>query len=77
MISIEAWWDKLTPSSQDWLRLHNDEPMPVAVSEEVVRAGGPATSDARWPGVSAGPTGFYMSDSAHEWIESLSSNDEA
>lgn len=70
-MDIADWWPKLRPRTQDWLIEHPGAPLPAAVIEEIAVAGGIVTSDAWWVGQSAGPTGFYLSPAAEEWLESL------
>jgi len=48
--------------------------VPASVVGEITRAGGLVASDAWWVGQS-GPTGFYLSDGAVDWIEEVA-NDE-
>jgi len=69
-MSMEVWWSTLRPETRDWLIAHNGEAVPAAVVEEIARAGGSVTSDAWWVGRN-GPTGFYFSDAAIDWVEEV------
>jgi hypothetical protein len=44
------------------------------VVEEITRAGGEVATDAWWVGEN-GPTGFYMSDAAIDWIEEVANGE--
>jgi hypothetical protein len=73
-MDIQEWWPKLRPSTRQWLIDHNGDAVSVDVLTEITQAGGSPTSDAWWVGES-GPSGFYLSDSAIDWIEARA-NDE-
>lgn len=73
-MSIEQWWPKLRPSTREWLIENNGDAVPAEIVAEVTAAGGAITSDAWWVGQS-GPSGFYISDEAADWIEAIA-NDE-
>ncbi|XAS63747.1 hypothetical protein ACOM2C_10435 [Pseudarthrobacter sp. So.54] len=67
-MSIEQWWPKLKPSTQDWLIENNGDAVPEEIIAEITRAGGSVAADSWWAGGSQ-PTGFYFSDEGVEWIE--------
>ena len=69
-MSIEQWWPKLKPSTQQWLIDNNGDAVPAEVLIEITDAGGAAASDAWWVG-RGGPSGFYFSDEAVDWIEAV------
>lgn len=73
-MSMEMWWPKLPPETQDWLSTNNGEGVPESVIEEITRAGGLVTSDVWWVGQN-GPTGFYLSDAAVDWIEAVANGE--
>ena len=64
----------LVPETQNWLIAHNGEAVPVSVIREITRAGGSVTADAWWVGRN-GPTGFYLSDAAVDWIEAMANEE--
>jgi len=64
----------LRPETQDWLVAHNGEAVPESVVREITQAGGSATADAWWFGQN-GPTGFYLSDAAVDWIEAVANEE--
>jgi len=53
---------------------HNGEAVPASVIEEITRAGGSVSSDAWWFGPN-GPTGFYFSDAAIDWVEEVANGE--
>ena len=59
---------------RNWLIANNGDAVPSSVTEEIRRAGGSVTTDAWWVG-QVGPDGFYLSDEAVNWIETVA-NDE-
>jgi hypothetical protein len=69
-MSIEQWWPRLKPSTQEWLIENNGDVVPSEVLAEIAEAGGSVTSGAWWVGES-GPSGFYFSDEAVDWIETV------
>ena len=69
-MSIEQWWPKLKPSTREWLIDNNGDAVPAEVLREIEDAGGAAASGAWWVGES-GPSGFYFSDAAVDWIEAV------
>ncbi len=73
-MSMEVWWPTLPSETQDWLIAHNGEALPVSVIQEITRAGGSVTSDAWWVGQN-GPTGFYLSDAAIDWLEEVANGE--
>lgn len=72
--SIEEWWPRLSQATRDWLIANNGDAVPTSVTEEITRAGGLVASDAWWVGQS-GPTGFYLSDEAVDWIEEVANGE--
>jgi hypothetical protein len=73
-MSIHAWWSRLPPTTQDWLVAHNGGGVPVAILEQIERAGGPARSDPWWTHeeISAGPV---MPDTAVDWIDEVANGE--
>jgi len=69
---IRDWWPRLTDQTREWLVQHTGEPMPADVVEQVVAAGGPASSDAWWGSGADPETGVYLSAEAQRAIEQLS-----
>lgn len=69
-MSIEQWWPKLEPSTRQWLIDNNGDAVPEDVVDEIIAAGGVTDSVAWWVGQS-GPSGFYFSDEAVDWIETV------
>jgi hypothetical protein len=69
-MSIEQWWPRLKPSTQEWLIENNGAVVPSEVLAEIAEAGGSVTSGAWWVGES-GPSGFYFSDEAVDWIDAV------
>ena len=55
---------------REWLVENNGDAVPAEVLEEIADAGGSFDSDAWWVGES-GPSGFYFSDDAVDWIEAV------
>ena len=72
--SLEEWWPRLSQATRDWLIANNGDVVRASVVEEIKRAGGLVTSDAWWVGQS-GPTGFYLSDEAVDWIEEVANGE--
>ena len=72
--SLEEWWPRLSQESRDWLIANNGDAVPASVTEEITRAGGVVSADAWWVGQS-GPTGFYLSDEAIDWIEAVANGE--
>jgi len=69
-MSIEQWWPKLKPSTQDWLIENNGDAVPAETLAEIENAGGHVASGDWWVGDN-GPSGFYFSDEAVDWIEAV------
>lgn len=69
-MSVEAWWPKLRQQSREYLIDNNGDEVPPDLVGEIARAGGVITTDAWWVGRS-GPTGFFLSDEAIDWIEEV------
>ncbi len=74
MMSIEQWWTKLQPSTQEWLIENNGDVVPAAVVAEIAEAGGPASDDSWWADQSEAQ-GHYFPDDAIDWVEATA-NDE-
>jgi hypothetical protein len=72
--SIEDWWTGLAPETRDWLIANNGDAVPASVLEEITRAGGLVATDAWWVGQN-GPTGFYLSDEAVDWIDEVANGE--
>ena len=73
-MDISEWWPRLDDSTRQWLIDHNGEALSADALGAISAAGGVVTSDAWWVG-QGGPTGFYLSDAAVDWIEERA-NDE-
>ncbi|UKA58640.1 hypothetical protein [Arthrobacter sp. FW306-2-2C-D06B] len=73
-MSIEHWWPKLKPSTQKWLIENNGDVVSPDVVAEIAHVGGVITSDAWWVGES-GPSGFYLSDEAVDWVEAVANGE--
>jgi hypothetical protein len=73
-MSIEQWWPKLKPSTRKWLIENNGDAVSPEVVAEITQAGGPIASDAWWVGRN-GPSGFYFSDEAVDWIEAVANGE--
>lgn len=74
-MSIEQWWAKLQPSTQEWLIDNNGDVVPPAVVAEITGAGGPAADDSWW-GQGETP-GHYFPDDAIDWVEATANDEEA
>ena len=66
-MNIVAWWPKLESSAREWLLANNGDAVSAEVLSQIKAAGGVVTSEEWWVGES-GPTGFYLSDEATDWI---------
>ena len=73
-MSIEVWWPKLRQQSRDYLIANNGDVVPPALVVEITQAGGAITTDAWWVGQS-GPTGFYLSDEAIDWVDEVANGE--
>ena len=73
-MSMEVWWPRLRQGTRDWLIANNGDALPASVTEEITRAGGSVATDAWWVGQN-GPTGFYLSDAAVDWIEEVANEE--
>ena len=69
------WWPKIDQATRDWLIAHNGEALPEGVLAKIIAAGGTLTADAWWIG-EEGADGFYLSDEASDWVETVA-NDES
>lgn len=74
-MSIEQWWPKVRPLTREWLIENNGDALPAHIVAEVAAAGGSITSDAWWVGQS-GPSGFFISDEAADWIEEIANGED-
>ena len=72
--SLEEWWPRLSQVSRDWLITNNGDAVVAPVVEEIKHVGGSVASDAWWVGQN-GPTGFYLSDEAVDWIEEVANGE--
>ena len=72
--SLDEWWPRLSQETRDWLIANNGDAVPAPVVEEITRAGGLVATDSWWVGQS-GPTGFYLSDAAVDWIEEVANGE--
>ena len=73
-MNIDQWWPKLKPSTRAWLVENNGDAVPAEVVAEIASVGGPVASDAWWVGQN-GPSGFYLSDAATDWIEAVANGE--
>ncbi|MHA6513486.1 hypothetical protein [Tessaracoccus sp. Z1128] len=73
-MNIEEWWPRLRAETRDWLIANNGDVVPSAVVEEIIRAGGDATSDA-WRAGESGADGFYLADEVVDWIEEVANGE--
>lgn len=69
-MDIEQWWPKLKASSREWLIENNGDVVPVELAAEIANAAGSVAAGAWWVGHS-GPSGFYFSGDAVDWIEAV------
>ena len=74
-MSIESWWPKLKPSTREWLIENNGDAVPAEIIAEVAAAGGPLAAGAWWVG-QGGPSGFFISDEATDWIEEIANGED-
>lgn len=70
-MNIEQWWPKLKPLTREWLIENNGDAVPAEVVVEIAEAGGKVDSDDAWWVGERGPSGFYFSDEAVDWIEAV------
>jgi hypothetical protein len=71
---MEMWWPQLKQETRDWLIANNGDVVPTSVVEEITRLGGPIPADAWWVGQD-GPSGFYLSDAAVDWIDAVANGE--
>lgn len=69
-MSIEQWWPKLKPSTREWLIDNNGDAVPAEILGEIEGAGGSVSTGGWWVGEN-GPSGFYFSDEAIDWIDAV------
>ncbi|MFJ4166844.1 hypothetical protein ACIPY5_14935 [Microbacterium sp. NPDC089698] len=67
-MDISEWWPRIDDKSRVWLIDHNGEALAPTILAAITAAGGLAVPEAWWVGQS-GPTGFFLSDAAVDWIE--------
>lgn len=65
-MSIEDWWPKLKPATQEWLIQNNGDAVSPAVVGEIAEAGG---------SVASSPSDSYLSDEATDWIEAVANGE--
>ncbi|MBT8162682.1 MULTISPECIES: hypothetical protein [Arthrobacter] len=75
-MDMAQWWPRLKPSTREWLIGNNGDVVPAEVIAEIADVGGQPDSDASWVGRS-GPSGFYLSDEAVDWIEAVGNGEDA
>jgi hypothetical protein len=73
-MSIEVWWPKVDPSTQQWLINNNGDVVPPNILDQIMAVAGAPTADSSWVGDNAAE-GFFLSDEAIDWIEETA-NDE-
>jgi len=69
-MSIEAWWPRLSRSTQQWLEDNNGDLVPEDVVAEITEAGGAIAPDAWWIG-EVHEQGITLSDDAVDWVEAI------
>lgn len=74
-MDITDWWQRLPTATRDWLIANNGDVLKGEVIEDITRSGGVVTTDAWWVDSKSGPSGFYLSDAAIDWVEETA-NDE-
>lgn len=72
-MQILEWWPKLDSDAKAWLIAHNGESVAPEVLSKITA--GTVTTNTWWVGED-GPDGFYLSDEAVDWIETVA-NDES
>ncbi|GAA2495151.1 hypothetical protein [Terrabacter carboxydivorans] len=73
-MSIETWWWAVAPETREWLVAHNGEPLPDAVTEDILGVASPVDRDAWWADLDdSGRLG--LSDAGVDWVEAVA-NDE-
>jgi len=73
-MEIDDWWSRLEPESREWLIDNNGDAVRGDIVAEIAQLGGMTASGAWWVGED-GPSGFYLSDRAIDWVEAKA-NDE-
>lgn len=74
-MSLESWWPLLQQGTRDWLIANNGDALSAPVLEDIVRVSGrPVPADAWWVGGN-GPSGFYLSDAAIDWIDAVANGE--
>lgn len=73
-MSIEQWWPRLPPASREWLINNNGDEVDPAIVEEIREAGGSLAEGDWWVG-QQGPSGFYFSDEAIDWIDEVANGE--
>jgi hypothetical protein len=73
-VSLEDWWPRLPPETQDWLIANNGDVVPAWVTEQITLAGGVVATDAWWVS-QYGPMGCYLSDEAVDWIDAVANGE--
>ena len=66
---------KVKPATRAWLIENNGDAVPPEIVAEITTAGGLVASGAWWVGES-GPSGFFISDEAADWIEAIANGEE-
>lgn len=74
-MNMDVWWPKLKPSTRQWLIENNGVAVPPELVAEISAVGGSVSSDAWWVGES-GPSGFFISDEAIDWIEEVANGED-
>lgn len=74
-MDIVEWWPRIAEQSREWLIAHNGEEVRSDIVLEVAAVGGVVASDAWWVGED-GPTGYFLSDRAVDWIEATANGEE-
>ncbi|MDQ0679828.1 hypothetical protein QFZ30_003210 [Arthrobacter pascens] len=66
-MNIDQWWPKLKPSTRAWLIENNGDVLLAEVVAEIASVGGSVSQ--------SGPSGFYLSDAATDWIEAVANGE--
>jgi hypothetical protein len=73
-MEIFEWWPKLDSDAKAWLIAHNGEAVSPDVMDKIAAAGGSVILGGWWVGES-GPNGFFLSDEAVDWIETIANEE--
>ena len=74
-MEIDDWWSRLEPESREWLIDNNGDAVRGDIVAEIAQLGGMTASGAWWIGED-GPSGFYLSDRAIDWVEAKANGED-